>query len=135
MAVDRTTRAGQQAEVKLAQTTRERVRIQPARGRPRTRPQHLVPDRGYHSRSFRRYLRGRGPGHTIPSIRGANRRRPARPLQADPIRCASRWIIERTKAWLQNFRPVLVRHDRLLITYPAFAVLACVTITLAALLR
>lgn len=44
-------------------------------------------------------------------------------------------VIERTYAWLQNYRKVLVRHERLLSTYRAFVVLACVMITLAALLR
>ena len=90
MAVDRTKLAAQQAEVKLARTTREGVRVQPARGRPRTRPKHLAPDKGYHSRSFRRYLRGRGLAYTIPPIRGTGRLRPRRPLQADPIRRPSR---------------------------------------------
>jgi len=36
---------------------------------------------------------------------------------------------------LQNYRRVLVRHERLLTTYRAFVVLACVMITLGTLLR
>ena len=127
--------SAQKGEVKLAQTTLETVRVQPPRGRPHTRPKHLVADKGYDSRSFRHYLRGRGIAHTIPPIRRRGRRRPGRPIQADPIRYASRWAIERTNAWLQNYRRVLVRHERLLTTYRAFVVLACVMLTLAALLR
>jgi len=57
------------------------------------------------------------------------------PPQADPIRSQSHWIIDRTKAWWQNFRRLLVRHKRLLTTYRAFVVLSCVMITLATLLR
>ena len=44
-----------------------------------------------------------------------------------------RWIVERTTAWLQNYRRVLVRHERLLTTYRAFVVLACMMIALGAL--
>ncbi len=61
--------------------------------------------------------------------------RRGRPVDADPIPYAKRWIIERTTASLQNFRRVLVRHDRLLATYRAFVLLACVMITLGALLK
>ena len=127
--------SAQKAEVKLAQTTLETVRVQPPRGRPRTRPKHLVADKGYDSRRFRHYLRGRGIAHTIPPIRRRGRRRSGRPIQADLIRYASRWIIERTTACLQNFRRLLVRHERLLTTYRAFVVLACLMIALRALLR
>ncbi len=61
--------------------------------------------------------------------------RPGRPIQTNPIRYASRWIIERTNAWLQNYRRVLVPHERLLTTYRAFVVFPCVMITLGTLLR
>jgi hypothetical protein len=50
------------------------------------------------------------------------------------VRSAQRWIIERTNAWLQNYRRILVGHDRLVTTYRAFVVLVCV-ITLGALLK
>ena len=121
-------------EAHLRWALREYVHYRSQR-RPRTRPKHLVADKGYDSHSFRRYLRGRGIAHTIPPIRRRGRRRPGRPVQTNPIRYASRWIIERTNAWLQNYRRVLVRHERLLTTYPAFVVLACLLITLGALSR
>lgn len=35
-------------------------------GRPRTRPDHLVADKGYSSRKIHAYLRRRGIPHTIP---------------------------------------------------------------------
>lgn len=41
-----------------------------------------------------------------------------------------RWIIERTNAWLGQFRRLLVRHEHLLSTYRAFFYLACLWITL-----
>ena len=127
--------SAQKAEVQLAQPTLETVKVRTPAGRTRTRPRHLVADKGYDSRRFRRYLHGRGIPHTIPPIVRTARFRQKRLPKYYPARYAHRWIIERTNGWLLNFRRVLVRHDRLLTTYRAFVVLACVMITLAALLR
>ena|SRR5450631_2746546 len=41
-----------------------------------------------------------------------------------------RWIVERTNAWLGQFRRLLVRHEHLPSTYRAFFYLACFWITL-----
>jgi transposase len=41
-----------------------------------------------------------------------------------------RWIIERTNAWLQNFRRLTVRYERSAMIYTALIHLACALITL-----
>ena len=41
-----------------------------------------------------------------------------------------RWKVERTFAWLGNFRRLVVRWDRLITVYRAFFHLACLIITL-----
>jgi len=41
-----------------------------------------------------------------------------------------RWIIERTNAWLGNFRRLVVRYDRSLTIYGAFFHIACFMIVL-----
>jgi transposase len=41
-----------------------------------------------------------------------------------------RWIVERTNAWLGQFRRLLVRHEHLLATYRAFFYIACFWIIL-----
>ena len=41
-----------------------------------------------------------------------------------------RWIVERTNAWLGQFRRLLVRHEHLLSIYYAFFYLACFWIAL-----
>jgi transposase len=127
--------SAQKAEIKLAQLTLETVKVRTRAGQTRTRPRHLTADKGYDSKAFRRYLRGRGIGHCIPPIMRVGRFRQKRLPTYDRVRYAKRWIIERTNAWLLNYRRVLVRHDRLLATYRAFVLLACVMITLGALLR
>ena len=125
--------SAQRAEVNLAETTLETIRVRLSKGRPRTRPGHVTADKAYDSRAFRHYLRRRGIAHTIPPIRRTGRRRPGRPVAVNWARYAQRWIVERTTAWLQNYRRVLVRHERLLTTYRAFVLLACIMIALGAL--
>ena len=41
-----------------------------------------------------------------------------------------RWIVERTNAWLGNFRRLVVRYDRSLTIYGAFFHIACFMIVL-----
>jgi len=41
-----------------------------------------------------------------------------------------RWIVERALAWLQNFRRVLIRHERCFARYHSFVLLACSMILL-----
>ena len=41
-----------------------------------------------------------------------------------------RWLVERTHAWLQNYRRVLVRYERLAALYLGFVHLACALIVL-----
>lgn len=123
------------AEVRLAPATLATVRVPQARGRPRTRPRQLVADRGYDSRAFRQSLRRRGIRPCIPPRRQQGRRRPGRPLQAFRKEYASRWIVERTFAWLNNFRRLVVRYERLIHVYSGFFLLACILICLARILE
>jgi transposase len=46
------------------------------------------------------------------------------------VRYRRRWIIERTNAWLFNFRRLVVRYERRIETYRAFLYLACSLIAL-----
>jgi transposase len=45
-------------------------------------------------------------------------------------RYRKRWKVERTFAWLQNFRRLLVRQDRFISVYQGFFHLACALICL-----
>ena len=64
------------AEVELAEMTLERVQVPRRRGRPRSRPERLVADKGYDSDDLRRWLRSKGVIPCIP--RGGIRRGGAR---------------------------------------------------------
>ena len=79
-------------------------------GRPRTRPEYVIADKGYSSRANRRLLRERGIGHTIPekADQAAHRRRRGstggRPPGFDPARYARRNGIERGFGQLIQWR-------------------------------
>ena len=61
---------------------------------------------------------------------------PAAPPQAAPARRRTlkryrkRWKIERTFAWLGNYRRLVVRHENHLLMYQAFFHVACLLITM-----
>ncbi len=107
------------AEVRLAEQTLDTIRVARPRGRPKQRPEKLVADRGYDSISFRRVLRGRGIRMCIPP-----KRRPknwkvkrGRPVVARKDDYRLRFKVERSFAWLGNFRRLLIRWERLFSVY------------------
>ena len=119
-------------EVKLAVPTLQTVSVPRRRGgRPKQRPKELVADRAYDSKPFRRWLRSRGIKPTIPSYLRRERKRPkrGRPVKVAPG-YAERWKVERTFAWLGNFRRLLVRHERYLVTFRAFLLVAFILVSL-----
>jgi len=118
------------AEVKLAQETLERVRVPRRRGRPRKRPERLVADKAYDCDRFRSWLRSKG---VIPCIPPRRNRKGRRRRWADEYK--KRWRVERTFAWLGNFRRLVVRWERLAMMYEAFCILACIIICLRELLK
>ncbi len=99
-------------------------------GRPRTRPDHLVTDKGYSSRAIRRYLRGRGISHTIPEradqIAGRKRRgsNGGRPPAFDRDIYRRRNVIERCFNRLKQFRGLATRYDKTATSYTAVVTLA-----------
>ena len=96
---------------------------------PRHRRQirRRIADRAYDSDELRRHLRAQHIQLISPHRQG--RTQPAqdgRPLR----RYRHRWRIERTFAWLGNFRRLVVRYDYNPTIYGAFFHLACALITL-----
>ena len=92
------------------------------------KPSRLIGDRAYDSDPLDERLHKRGIQLIAPHK--SNRKKPAtqdgRPLR----RYVRRWKIERLFAWLQNFRRIEVRHDRILENYLAFVLLGCMIILL-----
>jgi transposase len=84
-------------------------------GRPRRRPDRLTADRAYDHKPHRRELRRRGIKPEIARRNTAHGSGLGR----------YRWVVERTFAWLHQFKRLLVRYDRRAEIHEAFLALGC----------
>ena len=87
-------------------------------GRPRHRPEILLGDRGYDSQAQREWLRARGiepwlAKRNVPHGSGLG---------------VDRWVVERTLAWLHQFRRLRCRYERRDDMHEAFMTLGCILI-------
>jgi transposase len=122
-------------EVRLAQETLASVRVsrQHRGGRPRQRVRRVIADRAYDSDPLRAQLGARGIELIAPHR--WNRSKPRTQDGRSLRRYRRRWKIERTFAWLGNFRRLVVRYDRYDSIYEAFFHIACLMITLRKVLK
>ena len=84
-------------------------------GPPRRKPDRLMADRAYDSRDHRAELRQRGITAEIPGRNDGHGSGLGR----------YRWVVERTFAWLHQFKRLLVRYDRRAEIHEAFLALGC----------
>jgi len=93
----------------------------------------VIGDKGYDSDALRGRLRHRGIVLIAPHRSNRHRTPPqdGRVLR----RYKKRWIVERSIAWLGNFRRLVVRYDRSLTIYQAFIHIACFMIVLRRVLK
>jgi transposase len=116
------------------------IRIPRRRGRPRTRPAHLLGDKGYSVAMIRAGLRRRGIKVTIPERRDQQRnrlkrgRRGGRPPGFDRDRYRYRYrqrnTVERAISKLKQFRAVATRYDKRAFMYLATIDIATIKIWL-----
>jgi transposase len=104
------------------------IRVRCGSGRPRTRPGEVTGDSAYDTRDGRAYLSRRGIKANIP-VNIRNRR--GRPYRFD-LEAYKRMksSVERFFGWLKSFRRIIIRYERLAITYRAFINIACIIIHL-----
>jgi transposase len=116
------------AEVRLAEETLETIKVpRQGRGRPKSRPKRLIGDKAYDSDKLRASLGGRGIRLLVPYRRNRKGKQTSPEVEE---RYRHRWKIERTFAWLGNFRRLVVRYERLITVYSGFFHLACIIIAL-----
>ncbi len=94
-------------------------------GRPRRRPDQLLADRGYDHDRYRRQVRDHGITPVIAR----------RQTNHGSGLGRWRWVVERTFAWLHNFRRLLVRFDRRDDIHEAFLALGCCLVCFRGLRR
>lgn len=95
------------------------------RGRPRTRPDRVLADKGYSYPSCRRLLRRRGIRFTIPTRTDQRRRR------FDRVAYRRRNVVERCVNRLKTFRGLATRYEKRAVNYRAMVVIAALLIWLA----
>jgi transposase len=97
--------------------------IRPIRGkvgRPRSRPEAVVGDKAYTSRGNAAELVER---RITPML-------PARGTDEDRGLGKIRWVVERTFAWLHQFRRLRVRYERRADIHLAFLLIGCALIAI-----
>jgi transposase len=87
-------------------------------GRPRQRAERLLADRGYDFDKYRRLLWQRGVKPII-ARRG---------IEHGSGLGGERWVVERTFAWLHNFRRLRTRYERRADLHEGFMLLRCAVI-------
>jgi len=93
-------------------------RLRGRAGRPRTKPLLVTADKAYHSAARVKALHTRGVWPLLPE-RGHGTASGLGRL---------RWPVERSMAWLKQFRRLRTRYDRRLEIHEAFLELACCVI-------
>ena len=97
----------------------------PGRGRPRRRPEKLHADKGYDFPRCRKALQKRGIAARI-ARRG---------IDSSERLGRYRWVVERTQAWLNRFRRLVIRYERRSDIHEAFLHLAAALICFTSLLQ
>jgi transposase len=104
------------AEVTLAEATLDAIVAS-------RQPERVIADKAYDSDPLRQTLHERGMELICPHR--ANRTRAKTQDGRKLRRYRRRWRIERTFAWLGNFRRLVIRYERHAFMYAAFFHLAC----------
>jgi transposase len=114
-------------EVTLVEATLNQVAVpRNGRGRPRKNPLRLIYDRAADSDPLRRRLAKRGIDLICPHRK--NRIKPKRQDGRKLRRYKRRWKIERSIAWIADFRRLVVRYERQIMMFSAFVHVACLLI-------
>ncbi len=92
--------------------------LQGPRGRLRFRPDSVLGDRAYDAERIRRALRSR---QILPRLAMRNTKHGSGLGRL-------RWVVERTFAWLNQFRRLRVRYEKRPDMHLAFLTLACILI-------
>lgn len=110
---------------KLYLPTIEGVRIISPTGQIITRPKLINADAAYDSKDIRNYNRKRGIKSNIP-INRRNREKPkrGRPIKLDKNTYNDRYAIERFFSWIEAFKKISPRYERL-----GYSYLGLVTLT------
>lgn len=128
--------SAQPHEMRYTRRTLAGVSVPQPHARPRTRPDELIADKAFDSVALRHSLRRRGIRVTIPPVARRERKTPkrGRPYKVGPT-FRLRWHIERTNAWMDNCRRLVVRYERKPELYASFCILYFILLCLTRILK
>lgn len=129
------TEAANISEYRLALQTVDGISVATRPLHPRKRPDALIADKGYDAGWLRQAFYKRNITPYIPKRRHKGKTEEPRYNSTIQHFYATRWIVERTNAWLQNYRRITIRWDRYADSYEAFIELACILICLRRVMR
>ncbi len=111
---------------RLYMPTIHSIKIKLNSGRPITRPKMINADKAYDSGEIRNYNRNNGIISNIP-VNKRNRKNPkiGRPFRLNKEDYAGRSAIERFFSWIEAFKKIYPRHERLEQSYLGLVTLAC----------
>ena len=121
---------GQTADTSMLATTLDEIHVPGARGRPRSRPDRVLADKGYPSKANRAWLRERGIAATIPErddqmgTRRGKRGRRSDCGDEQGVRYRGRNVVERGFNKLKQWRGIAMRSDKTARNYHAGLCLA-----------
>lgn len=98
------------------------------RGRPQTKVPFIIADQAYDSDDLRFRIRCRGMELICKPRK--NRVHPSLHNEKLEEKTQNRWKVERSFAWFQKFRRLVVRYETTSFMYLAFLHLACLLLTL-----
>lgn len=110
---------GQASDTSMLAATLEQIRVPVSRGRPLTRPDRAMADKGFPSKANRAWLRDRVIAATIPerddqiAHRRKKRGRPIDCGDQQKLRYRGRNIVERCFNKLKQWRGIAMRSDKL----------------------
>lgn len=106
--------------------TNERLKIRIPIGRPITRPEEVMADAAYDSEEIRKYNTKRGIKTNIPvNERNRMERRVGRPIRYDKKEYKKRNAVERFFSWIESYKKIFPRYERLEVSYFGLVHLAC----------
>lgn len=123
------------SEYKLALPTLDAIQVPIRPNHPRKRAEWVCADKGYDARWLRDEIKKRGMNPCIPHRR--KRGSDKEPVMSKKQQSVyqTRWVVERTFAWLGNFRRLAVRWDYHALMYDAFLTVGCILICLRMVLK
>lgn len=114
---------GNRNDIVCAEATMKKLRVGAKR-----RVAELNADKGYDSKAFRKNMAKRGTKTNIPERRFKHRRKRGRKPHMNKTQFKFRAFVERTNAWLKNYRKLRYRYERKRGMFQAIVDLACICI-------